>query len=104
MAFWQGPQKVFIQKNLFRRLEGPQPILMAVEINAGLNAHRCINISHQGRGHFDMGNPATVTAGDKARYIGKNPASDGDDRLVSAVDGKTIQFAQDPQVILYRLV
>ena len=82
----QGLQKGFVEQDHFRRVKGSQPILVPVEIDAGLDADRSVHVSHQGGRNFDVRHTAAVTASHESNHIGQYTAADGDDRFVAAID------------------
>src|SRR5215212_11586579 len=51
-----------------------------------------------------MGYAAPITTGHKPCNIRQDTTSNGDDRFISAIDRKGIQFAQDMQITIHRFV
>src|ERR1700690_2828862 len=101
MTSGEGFQEGSIQQNPTWSCEHSKPVLVAVEVDPGLNTDRGIDVSHQRRGHLDVRYAAAVTAGDKTDDIRQDSPPNCDDRLVSPVYGKGIQFLRDGKIAFH---
>src|SRR5690606_64698 len=94
MAPGEGAEQAAVEQDPARRLEAAEAILAAVEIDAGLDAYRRIDVAHEGGRYLDVRHAAAVARGGKTDHVGQHAAADGDDGLVAAVDGKAVELAQ----------
>src|SRR5574338_362906 len=89
-----------VEEHGARRLEAAQPVLVTVEIHAGLDAYRSVDIAHERRRHLDVRNATPVGGGDEADDVRQNAAANGDDRLIAPMYREGVER---PQHLLPRL-
>src|SRR5690606_2183928 len=97
VAAMKSAEQAAVEQHLAGRLEAAEAVLVAVEIDTGLDADRGIDVTHQRGRHLDVRHPAPVAGGGETDHVGKHAAADGNDGLIASVKGKTIELAQYAQ-------
>src|SRR5690606_29025869 len=100
VAARQCLEEGFVEQDGLGCVEGPQTVLVAVEVDAGFDPDGSVYVAHEGGGDFDVRHAASVTCGDKSDQVGEDSATDGNDRFVATMDGEAVQFADEGEIMV----
>ena len=79
----KSQKRVRVRINQRRHVEGPDHILIALEIHAGLSADTGINLRQERRRNLDDPDPSPVDSRGKSGHIPRHPASERGNTVLS---------------------